>query len=78
MKYKKHKSNKKSFLSKVFDNQLVIKVLSGLVIALASYFINHLQTSKTINKLHLDNSKLSIDNKNLSWGVDYYRNRNKN
>jgi hypothetical protein len=60
--YKTHKS----FFNKIFNNQIVIKILSGLVIALTSYFINHLQTSHTINQLQKDNT-------DLDWAVDYYR-----
>jgi len=47
-------------------NPFVMKVTGYIIVAFLSYVLNHLQTAGHI-------SKLEVDNKDLIWAVDYFR-----
>ena len=65
-KHYKKKSKLMVFLKSLILNPLVQKAAGALVVAIISYAISHLQSAGTINQL-------KIDNKDLSWAVDYFR-----
>lgn len=65
MRRKKRHINKR-IISNLFKNTIINKCVGAILIALTSYIINHIQTSNTI-------SQLKVDNKDLSWAVDYFR-----
>ena len=66
MKRKRRKTRKSSFIKNLFKNPVVSKVIGAIIVAFASYILNHLQTIGTINQLKVDNNE-------LNWAVDYFR-----